>query len=138
MKFGRMKAQRRNRLLLVLFLLGCVGGATTFALLALNENINLFYSPQQIVAGEAIEADDISAEEYEAMRADYRREVSEGSRQRNTHGMTSLPPELDGRIEVEFRSAPEPTPKQSEDDDWDVSDYFSRERPPEPEPDTLE
>ena len=52
--------------------------------------------------------------------------------------MTSLPPELDGRIEVEFRSAPEPTPKQSEDDDWDVSDYFSRERPPEPEPDTLE
>lgn len=53
MKFGRMKAQRRNRLLLVLSLLVCVGGATTFALLALNENINLFYSPQQIVAGEA-------------------------------------------------------------------------------------
>ncbi len=53
MKFGEMKAHRRNRLLLVLFLLAGVGGATMFALLALNENINLFYSPEQIVAGEA-------------------------------------------------------------------------------------
>jgi cytochrome c-type biogenesis protein CcmE len=53
MKFGKMKSQRRNRLLLVLFLVASVGGATTFALLALNENINLFYSPEQIVAGEA-------------------------------------------------------------------------------------
>ena len=53
MKFGKMKTHRRNRLLLVLFLVAGVGGATTFALLALNENINLFYSPEQIVAGEA-------------------------------------------------------------------------------------
>ncbi len=53
MKFGPMKSHRRNRLFLVLFLLVSVGGATTFAMLALNENINLFYAPAQIVAGEA-------------------------------------------------------------------------------------
>ena len=44
MKFGTMKPHRRNRLLLALFLVVGAGGATTFALLALNENINLFYS----------------------------------------------------------------------------------------------
>ena len=53
MKFGKMKAQRGNRLLLILFLLAGVGVATRFVLLALNENINLFYSPGQIVDGEA-------------------------------------------------------------------------------------
>jgi len=53
MKFGAMKAHRRNRLLLVLFLVAAVGGATAFALLALNENINLFYAPEQIANGEA-------------------------------------------------------------------------------------
>ena len=53
MKFGKMKTQRRNRLLLILFLLAGVGVATRFVLLALNENINLFYSPGQIVDGEA-------------------------------------------------------------------------------------
>ena len=53
MKFGAMKSHRRNRLLLILFLLAGVSGAITFALLALNENINLFYAPGQIVQGEA-------------------------------------------------------------------------------------
>ena len=53
MKFGKMKELRRNRLLLILFLLAGVGVATRFVLLALNENINLFYSPGQIVDGEA-------------------------------------------------------------------------------------
>ena len=48
-----MKSQRRDRLVLVVFLLLGAGGATMFALMALNENINLFYSPEQIVAGEA-------------------------------------------------------------------------------------
>jgi cytochrome c-type biogenesis protein CcmE len=52
-KFGKMKTHRRNRLLLVLFLVVGAGGAATFTLLALNENINLFYSPEQIVEGEA-------------------------------------------------------------------------------------
>jgi cytochrome c-type biogenesis protein CcmE len=53
MKFGKMKPQRKNRLLLVVFLVVTTGGAVTFALLALNENINLFYSTKQIVSGEA-------------------------------------------------------------------------------------
>ena len=53
MKFGPMKSHRRNRLLAVVLVVAAAGGATTFALLALNENINLFYSPAQIVAGEA-------------------------------------------------------------------------------------
>ena len=53
MKFGKMKSQRRSRLLLILFLLAGAGGATTFTLMALNQNINLFYSPEEIIAGEA-------------------------------------------------------------------------------------
>ncbi len=53
MKFGKMKSHRRNRLLLVLFLVVTSGSAVGFALMALNENINLFYSPQQIVDGQA-------------------------------------------------------------------------------------
>ncbi len=53
MKFGKMKRHRRNRLLLVLFLVVTSGSAVGLALMALNENINLFYSPQQIVDGQA-------------------------------------------------------------------------------------
>ncbi len=53
MKFGKMKPHRRNRLLLVVFLIITSGSAVGFGLMALNENINLFYSPQQIVDGEA-------------------------------------------------------------------------------------
>jgi len=52
-KFGKMKPHRRNRLFLVLFLVVTSGSAVGLALMALNENINLFYSPQQIVDGEA-------------------------------------------------------------------------------------
>ena len=48
-----MKTHRRNRLIAVVGLIAAAGAATAFALLALNENINLFYSPEQIVAGEA-------------------------------------------------------------------------------------
>ncbi len=53
MKFGKMKRHRRNRLLLVLFLVVTSGSAVGLALMALNENINLFYSPQQRVDGQA-------------------------------------------------------------------------------------
>lgn len=48
-----MKPHRRNRLLLVLFLAVSSGSSAGLALMALNENINLFYSPQRIVDGEA-------------------------------------------------------------------------------------
>jgi len=53
MKFGKMKQHRRNRLLLVAFIVLTSGTAVTLALRALNENINLFYEPEQIVQGEA-------------------------------------------------------------------------------------
>jgi cytochrome c-type biogenesis protein CcmE len=48
-----MKSHRRNRLLLVLFLVVTSASAIGLAMMALNENINLFYSPEQIVNGEA-------------------------------------------------------------------------------------
>ena len=48
-----MKSQRRNRLLLVLFVVGTAGVGVGLTMQALNENINLFYSPEQIAAGEA-------------------------------------------------------------------------------------
>lgn len=53
MKFGPMKKHRRTRLLQAGALVVLAAGAVSFALLALNENINLFYSPAQLLAGEA-------------------------------------------------------------------------------------
>lgn len=53
MKFGRMKPHRRNQLFLVLFLVASAGAAVGLALIALKENINLFYSPEEIVSGNA-------------------------------------------------------------------------------------
>lgn len=61
MKFGKMKTHRRNRLLLVAFVLIFSSAAVSLALKALNENINLFYEPQQIVDGEAPVGDLIRA-----------------------------------------------------------------------------
>jgi cytochrome c-type biogenesis protein CcmE len=51
-KLGAMKPQRRNRLLLILGLVGGLGLTLTFVLKALNSNINLFYTPVQVIAGE--------------------------------------------------------------------------------------
>ena len=51
MKFGKMKPHRRNRLLLVAFIVVSSSSALALALMALNENINLFYEPEQIVGG---------------------------------------------------------------------------------------
>lgn len=53
MKFGKMKPQRKRRLYVVLFLVATSSVAVGLTLMALNENINLFYSPQQILSGEA-------------------------------------------------------------------------------------
>ena len=50
-----MTPKRKQRLLLVGMLLVAVGGAVALALTALNQNINLFYSPSQVAAGEAPE-----------------------------------------------------------------------------------
>ncbi len=51
-----MTPKRKQRLILVGLLLAGVGGAVTLALSALNENINLFYSPTQVASGEAPES----------------------------------------------------------------------------------
>lgn len=53
MKFGKMKSHRRNRLLMVVFILVASGSALGIAMMALNENMNLFYEPEQIVQGNA-------------------------------------------------------------------------------------
>jgi cytochrome c-type biogenesis protein CcmE len=45
--------KRRTRLIIVLFLLVGAGVSVTLVLLALNENINMFYPPEAVVAGEA-------------------------------------------------------------------------------------
>ena len=48
-----MNPKRRTRLIIVLFLLVGAGVSVTLVLLALNENINMFYPPEAVVAGEA-------------------------------------------------------------------------------------
>ncbi|RMF13035.1 MAG: cytochrome c maturation protein CcmE [Gammaproteobacteria bacterium] len=48
-----MNPKRKQRMLIILFVLGGVGIAIGLALYALSQNINLFYSPSQIAAGEA-------------------------------------------------------------------------------------
>lgn len=47
-----MNPKRRNRLLIIALLISGIGAAVALALVALNENINLFYSPTQVVRGE--------------------------------------------------------------------------------------
>lgn len=48
-----MHPKRKQKLILISFLLGGVGLTAALVLNALNENINLFYPPDQIVNGEA-------------------------------------------------------------------------------------
>lgn len=48
-----MNPKRRNRLVIVLFLLSGAAVTVGLTLAALNENLNLFYPPDQIVAGQA-------------------------------------------------------------------------------------
>jgi len=45
--------KRRTRLIVVLFLLAGAGISVALVLVALNENINMFYPPEAVVAGEA-------------------------------------------------------------------------------------
>jgi len=47
-----MNPKRRNRLLIMALVVSGVVVAVALALVALNENINLFYSPTQVVRGE--------------------------------------------------------------------------------------
>ncbi len=56
-----MNPVRKKRLFIVLAILAGVGIAVTLALSALQQNINLFYTPTQIAAGEAPEGTRIRA-----------------------------------------------------------------------------
>ena len=66
---------------------------------------------QQIVGGEAIEAQDITPEEYEAKRRDYLLGIKSGTQARNRH--------------------------EEPHAEWDVSGYFSKTPKAEPEADLL-
>lgn len=48
-----MHPKRKQRLILVSFLIAGLALATGFALMALQQNINLFFSPTQVVDGES-------------------------------------------------------------------------------------
>lgn len=48
-----MHPQRKQKLLIILFMVGGIALAITLMLVALKENINLFYTPTQISTGEA-------------------------------------------------------------------------------------
>ena len=48
-----MKSKRRQRLILVGLLLAGIGLSAAFALMALRENINLFFSPTEVADGKA-------------------------------------------------------------------------------------
>ncbi|WP_067865021.1 cytochrome c maturation protein CcmE [Neptuniibacter marinus] len=48
-----MNPKRKQRLIIVLFIVFGVGIAVGLTMFALSQNINLFYSPTQIAAGEA-------------------------------------------------------------------------------------
>jgi cytochrome c-type biogenesis protein CcmE len=69
---------RKKRLFIVLAILAGVGIAVSLALSALQENINLFYTPTQIAAGEAPEGTRIRAGGM----------VEEGSVQRSNDSLT--------------------------------------------------
>lgn len=47
-----MSPEQKRRLLAVSFLVVGLGTGITLVLMALNENINLFFTPAQVVAGE--------------------------------------------------------------------------------------
>jgi len=48
-----MRPKRQQRLTLIGLLLVGVGSAVSLALVALNKNINLFFSPSQVISGQA-------------------------------------------------------------------------------------
>ena len=73
-----MNPVRKKRLFIILAILAGVGVAVTLALSALQENINLFYTPTQIAAGEAPEGTRIRAGGM----------VEEGSVQRSYDSLT--------------------------------------------------
>ena len=48
-----MRPKRRNRLIIIVFLFAGAGISVALVLVALNENLNVFYPPEQVVSGGA-------------------------------------------------------------------------------------
>ncbi len=84
----------------------------------------------QVLSGESVE-ESMSAQEYEAMRKGYLKGIESGEGEKNDRSILSTDVDLP---ESAFKK-----PYEEEDDDWDVSDFFSkRSMPPEGnEPDDL-
>ena len=56
-----MRPKRRNRLIIIVFLFAGAGVSVALVLVALNENLNVFYPPDQVVSGGAPTATEIRA-----------------------------------------------------------------------------
>ena len=85
-----MHPQRKQKLLIILFMLGGIALAVGLMLVALKENINLFYTPTQIAAGEA--------PKHRTIRAGGM--VVEGSVKRAENDLTVLFDVTDGKAEI--------------------------------------
>lgn len=88
-----MHPQRKQRLFIILFMLAGIGLAVGLMLVALKQNINLFYTPTQIAAGEA--------PKHRTLRAGGM--VVEGSVKRAVDDLTVLFNVTDGKAEVAIR-----------------------------------
>ncbi len=85
-----MHPKRKQKLLIIFFMLGGISLAVGLMLVALKENINLFYTPVQIAAGEA--------PKHRTLRAGGM--VVEGSVKRAENDLTVLFDVTDGKAEV--------------------------------------
>ena len=94
---------------------------------------------RQVLAGQPVEAEAMTPEEYEALRARYRAEVKAGSARKNTHDDAfadepGVPDPHEEQPAIPTGAAP---PARQAEEPFDYTRYFSRSRP-EPEPETLE
>lgn len=87
---------------------------------------------RQVLTGESVE-EELTAEQYEALRKGYLRDIQEGTGERNDRS------QLGEELDLPDSAFGPPGGREDEDDDWDVSDFFSRRSmPPEgTEPDDL-
>ncbi len=107
---------------------------------------------REVLAGGKPETENLPPEEYEAMRSRYLKAVKEGAHERHDSDRDEMPEEFAGEIRSDTsadQNAPPPKPPSAltpelrerlgltKDPNWDVSDYFSRPRPPDPEPEDL-
>jgi|GEM_PF-309710 bacterioferritin-associated ferredoxin len=93
---------------------------------------------RSVLRGEPVEAEEITPEEYAAMRSRYREDVATGSRERNSYEPSEPAPAAaegpakDAGGDASPTSAAPPSPAAA----FDYTRYFSRTRG-EPEPETL-